>query len=149
MKLPGLPAVRFGLVIIDFARLLSSGVSSWIFVGPSEKDDRSTSRADGTDTAKQQCKKAEQAFASSGNQTFLGHRSAPVSSYSPEIIARTAGGRWRQIGLERKVRPRSRVSAPLPPQSIFDETHPFGKRFMGDRVVCTRRPCLSLSNMEA
>jgi hypothetical protein len=94
--LPTLPAISLRFITVDFSMFIISGL---VFIrrnvgGHGYQKNRSNSRAQCSDAAKQQYKQVEQAFASSGNQSMLGHRFAPVSSYSALIIARTEGGRW-------------------------------------------------------
>jgi hypothetical protein len=104
VKLPGLPAIdsRFFLLFDERAPIIEvvladRAFSSRAFIRKNPKEEGAESCAQHTGAAKQQRKYVEQALASSGNPLFLGHRSAPVSSYSTSIIARTAVGRWPTV----------------------------------------------------
>ena len=68
------------LTLDDFLVLRSDlfrlGGTAFI-VCPGKENKGTNSRAQRTHTTHQQCKNVEQAFGSSGNQCFLGHRSVP------------------------------------------------------------------------
>jgi hypothetical protein len=117
MSLPRIPAVVLGFilsgdVIVSTRSIRGALLSLWAFILKDEEKNRTKSCTQHTGAAKQLRKYVEQATASSGNPSFLGHRPAPVSSYSTSIIARTAVGRWPTVSYGFSVLAKNNVELP-------------------------------------